>query len=196
MRKLFIVMLLLLLASCSPIYEEYNEPYVALIEDINIYEAKDVRIDNDAKQVSFRVPFSYNVLDSNSFIGYDYIRNIDVYSFTDEFQYLGNKINLYCGENTYYVKIYCADQYEYYEVNIYREEPRIMEIRMGGLKTLYQLNEDFVPGNVNVIYEGYIWDNVKITKDMVVGFDTSSLGLHRIEINYEGFIAEFYIKVV
>lgn len=75
--------------------------------------------------------------------------------------------------------------YEFNEV-IEIIEDEILEIKVKEFIYNYQLNDSFKEGLLTVIYASGKEDEVKITSNMLEGFDTATTGTKEVTINYEG----------
>ena len=174
-----------------------DETKVSLqIEGINGHN--DAIIDNENKSVSFNVDNSIASFDLEDIILPENIL-VSVYEDSNLEQEISNVLDLEVGLNTYYMYLYFAEDDEFnstWTLNITRLAASIKSISVKELKSVYTVNEEFSDGTLTVTYTDNSTEDIKITTNMVLGFDTKTLGKKELTIVYEGFTIKHSYEVV
>ena len=126
---------------------------------------------------------------------------ISVYADANHETELGEILSLEYGLNTFYLNLYFAEDDALnsdWTLLITRIEQvnQIKEIVVSELKNTYEINEEFSNGKLKVIYMDEKQEEIPLTKDMVSGFDTSSVGEKTLTITYQGKTITYKIMVV
>lgn len=74
--------------------------------------------------------------------------------------------------------------------------PQVKSIKVIDNNHKYLINEELNPTRLNVAYDDGKTETVDITKDMLMGFDTSSSGKKTVVVSYKGETTRFDITVV
>ncbi len=160
-----------------------------------IVGVSDPVIDNDAKTVAFRVQNSINAFALGS-IQFSNDEMLVYEAYSDAAltkKYDGDSVPLVEGENVFWVKGWFSiapDKYEVYEFSVTRTAAEVtvtaIAVDTATWKSEYLVNEVFGTATLIVTKSDNSTENVEITADMLMGFDTSAPGTKTVTVTYGG----------